>query len=293
MSCELVRTSVLPRISGELSSSHRPDSKEHAVRMLRSLVLLAGLVSLVGCQGLGGPSRVDQQSGPGSKQEVASSLDDDQMLMALRRANRDDAAELVAAVLQDALDKTYRYTNETRGAAFAAVADHGLLEVLPQVRELAGMAVPLLPPEQRKTDPKHGLDVISVTLAMWALVNLEDPEAKERSRARLSAREDPWILGAAIENLADLEDWDSSELVVEALSAADPVQIAGSLGDALRIVRMAGSPASTFCVELERIEAAFSGSVFSGSVPEPVAAEVAQLRAALSCRGPQASTPGA
>jgi hypothetical protein len=119
------------------------------------------------------------------------------------------ASSVVAKVLMDILQRTYKYGSDTRISAFQAVADLELRSLVDTVRAVAVLTIG---PERGY---KQTWDLIAVQGALNALTTLRDPEAVSLNRRRVES--DPWLQSTAISNLATLADWASTGDVAHVL----------------------------------------------------------------------------
>ena len=172
--------------------------------MLRLVVLMIMIVT-VGCgtAKFGVPVR-----------ELPDSSMEREIDRAISTKNRSRALELVAVVLDDVLQRGYRYDYYSRKNAFSAILDLELTEVAEPLRKVA--AVPYEPrtlppnrdsPEARQLSHLDLLDYIALTGALTDLTLLGDSDALTLNRLQLRT---PSIRGRAAANLKLLKAWDAT-----------------------------------------------------------------------------------
>ncbi len=130
-----------------------------------------------------------------------------------RQARNTAALGLAEEVLQDALQHRRYYSADTRVAAIVYIEDLGLKKCAPLLRQVAAMRF------EGREGFKKTADVLTIAKALDALTRWADLEAIPLNRERLES--DYWLQAAALGNLAQLKDWESTGRVLEVLARDD------------------------------------------------------------------------
>ena len=171
-------------------------------------------------------------------------------LSGVKESSVQSRIKIAESVLVDALSRGYRFSQDSRRAAFAVARRTGSPDLLPLVRTVAEM------PVDHTDEGKRFLDLFSIHQALFTLTALGDPASVDLNRQRLFSN--LWLVEAgAISNLRVLEDWGSTADVVAMLSRVGDSEVFPTVSEALKFSAASPETSESICAELPPLRVAY------------------------------------
>jgi hypothetical protein len=192
------------------------------------------------------------------------------------------AYPLAQKVLLDMAGQHYRYLREARVAAFEYVRGTTDTRALPLVQEIAKL------PSTYGDSPGDILDAYAIREALKTLFILGCEDTAELSRRHIFS--DPLVGLMAINNLTQLEDWQSTTAIEQLFCSMAPVAANHvQLAEAAKFLELSPETSRSICTCMDKVEVAFkdrigvslkeAGSVFYDQLGNSIAV----LRSRLEC----------
>lgn len=174
--------------------------------------------------------------------------------------------ENVTVVLRDVLQRTYRFTPDTRTSAIRLATEMNSAVLVELVDQIAVLAL------DEEDEGRRTLDSIAVARALDAITIVRHERAVERNRAWLT-RTEPFVFPSAVANLERLKDWESAPTIEQRLSELSvSLENALHIYYAVRFLSAAPSVSKRSCQRLEVIaksrELFAKGAVMVWDTPE-------------------------